>query len=149
MYKSMPGDRAWWRLAYDADGKLIGFEIPSANAGGPVVGYLGVLPEHRGHRYIDDLLAEITHQLAETGRRAHHGPTPTSATCRWPRASNARDTGTSRSAGCCPSRRAERLPRRARLGAPRGRRQPLRTPMLPDMSESSGGSRERGRHGDA
>jgi RimJ/RimL family protein N-acetyltransferase len=67
LYKSMPGDRAWWRLAYDADGKLIGFAIPSANAGGPVVGYLGVLPEHRGHRYIDDLLAEITHQLAETG----------------------------------------------------------------------------------
>ena len=67
IYKSMPGDRSWWRLAYDADGKLIGFAIPSANNGGPVVGYLGVLPEHRGHRYSDDLLAEITHLLAETG----------------------------------------------------------------------------------
>ncbi|MFG1620906.1 GNAT family N-acetyltransferase [Kribbella sp. NPDC049227] len=67
LYKSMPGDRSWWRLAYDADGKLIGFAIPSANAGGPVVGYLGVVPEHRGHGYIDDLLAEITHLLAETG----------------------------------------------------------------------------------
>ena len=68
----MPGDRDWWRLAYDADGKLVGFEMPSANAGGPTVGYLGVLPEHRGHRYIDDLLAEITHFLAETGCRADH-----------------------------------------------------------------------------
>ncbi|MEV0798844.1 GNAT family N-acetyltransferase [Kribbella sp. NPDC050281] len=67
VYKSMPGERSWWRLAYDADGKLIGFAIPSANAGGPVVGYLGVVPEHRGHGYIDDLLAEITHLLAETG----------------------------------------------------------------------------------
>ncbi len=67
MYKSMPGDRDWWRLAYDGDGELVGFEIPSANAGGPVVGYLGVLPEHRGHGLSDDLLAEITHQLAETG----------------------------------------------------------------------------------
>jgi RimJ/RimL family protein N-acetyltransferase len=67
MYKSMPGDRSWWRLGYDADGKLIGFAMPSANAGGPVVGYLGVLPEQRGHRYSDDLLAEITHLLAETG----------------------------------------------------------------------------------
>lgn len=67
IYKSMPGDRDWWRLAYDADGTLIGFAIPSANARGPVVGYLGVLPEHRGHRYIDELLAEITHMLAETG----------------------------------------------------------------------------------
>ena len=61
------GDRNWWRLAYDAEGKLIGFGIPSVNNGGPVVGYLGVLPEHRGQGYINDLLAEITHQLAETG----------------------------------------------------------------------------------
>ncbi|MEV5964753.1 GNAT family N-acetyltransferase [Kribbella sp. NPDC051952] len=67
LYKSMPGERDWWRLAYDADGKLIGFEMPSANAGGLTVGYLGVLPEHRGHRYIDELLAEITHFLAEKG----------------------------------------------------------------------------------
>lgn len=67
LYKSMPGDRDWWRLGYDADGKLIGFALPSANAGGPTVGYLGVLPEARGNRYIDDLLAEITHFLAETG----------------------------------------------------------------------------------
>ncbi|MGW1342576.1 GNAT family N-acetyltransferase [Kribbella sp. NPDC002412] len=66
-YKSMPGDRSWWRLGYDADGKLIGFALPSANAGGPTVGYLGVLPEHRGKRYIDELLAEITHVHAELG----------------------------------------------------------------------------------
>ncbi|MFF1821840.1 GNAT family N-acetyltransferase [Kribbella sp. NPDC058245] len=63
----LKGDRGWWRFGYDAEGRLIGFGIPSANNGGPVVGYLGVLPEHRGHGYIDDLLAEITHQLAETG----------------------------------------------------------------------------------
>jgi GNAT superfamily N-acetyltransferase len=67
LYKSMPGERDWWRLAYDTDGKLVGFAIPSANAAGPVVGYLGVLSEQRGHRYSDDLLAEITHILAETG----------------------------------------------------------------------------------
>ena len=67
IYKSMPGDRDWWRLAYDGDGELVGFQMPSANAGGPVVGYLGVVPEHRGHGLIDDLLAELTHQLAETG----------------------------------------------------------------------------------
>jgi RimJ/RimL family protein N-acetyltransferase len=66
-YKSMPGDRSWWRLAYDANNELVGFAMPSANAGGPVVGYVGVVPEHRGHGYVDDLLAEITHQLADTG----------------------------------------------------------------------------------
>jgi RimJ/RimL family protein N-acetyltransferase len=60
----MPGDRSWWRLAYDGAGELVGFAIPSANGGGPVVGYLGVRPQQRGHGYSDDLLAEITHQLA-------------------------------------------------------------------------------------
>lgn len=78
MYKSMPGDRGLWRLAYvrgggvgkessAAAGELVGFAIPSANAAGPVVGYLGVLPEHRGRGLSDDLLAEITHLLAGTG----------------------------------------------------------------------------------
>ena len=69
IYTSMPGERDWWRLAYDDAGELIGFAIPSANNGGPVVGYLGVLPEHRGHGYSDDLLAEITHILAELIQR--------------------------------------------------------------------------------
>lgn len=67
IYQSMPGERSWWRLAYDAAGSLIGFALPSANNGGPVVGYLGVLAEHRGHGYSDDLLAEITQLLVETG----------------------------------------------------------------------------------
>ncbi|WP_020392026.1 GNAT family N-acetyltransferase [Kribbella catacumbae] len=67
VYKSMPGERGWWRLAYNASGELVGFAMPSANNGGPVVGYLGVLPEHRGNGYSDDLLAEITHLLVETG----------------------------------------------------------------------------------
>ncbi|GAA3119020.1 RimJ/RimL family protein N-acetyltransferase [Kribbella aluminosa] len=66
MYKSMPGDRGLWRVAYDG-AELVGFAMPSANAGGPVVGYLGVVPEHRGRGLSDDLLAEITHLLAETG----------------------------------------------------------------------------------
>ena len=65
-YKMMPGPRDRWRLAYDAGGELVGCALPSANDGGPVVGYLGVVPEHRGHGYVDDLLAEITWLLAET-----------------------------------------------------------------------------------
>jgi ribosomal protein S18 acetylase RimI-like enzyme len=66
-YKAMPGDRSWWRLAYTRDGSLAGVALPSANNGGPVVGYLGVVPEHRGHGYVDDLLAEITRFHAERG----------------------------------------------------------------------------------
>ncbi|MEV0594904.1 GNAT family N-acetyltransferase [Nonomuraea cavernae] len=66
-YRSMPGDRAWWRLAFTSDGDLAGVALPSANNQGPVVGYLGVVPEHRGHGYADDLLAEITRFHAGRG----------------------------------------------------------------------------------
>ncbi|TXK41221.1 GNAT family N-acetyltransferase [Nonomuraea sp. C10] len=66
-YLAMPGDRSWWRLAHTRSGELAGFALPSANASGPVVGYLGVLPEHRGHGYAGDLLAEITRSHAGRG----------------------------------------------------------------------------------
>lgn len=67
VYLEMPGDRDWWRLAYDKDDDLIGLAIPSANNGGPVVGYLGVVPGQRGKGYVDPLLGEITRQLADRG----------------------------------------------------------------------------------
>ncbi|NUR72417.1 MAG: GNAT family N-acetyltransferase [Hamadaea sp.] len=67
MYKEMPGERSWWKLAYDSAGDLVGFGIPSRNNGGPVVGFLGVVPEHRGHAYAADLLAEITADLVDLG----------------------------------------------------------------------------------
>ncbi|MEU8245578.1 GNAT family N-acetyltransferase [Nonomuraea sp. NPDC048916] len=66
-YRSMPGDRSWWRLARTPDGDLVGVALPSANNQGPVVGYLGVVPERRGQGYADDLLAEITRFHAERG----------------------------------------------------------------------------------
>jgi RimJ/RimL family protein N-acetyltransferase len=68
-YRAMAGDRSWWRLAYTGDGSLAGVALPSANNNGPVVGYLGVVPEHRGRGYVDDLLAEITRFHAERGAR--------------------------------------------------------------------------------
>jgi ribosomal protein S18 acetylase RimI-like enzyme len=37
------------------------------NPSGPCVGFIGVLPEHRGRGYAYDLLAECTHFLAERG----------------------------------------------------------------------------------
>lgn len=66
-YRSMPGDRSWWRLAYDGNADLVGVALPSANEGGAVVGYLGVVPELRGRGYIDDLLGEITRFHAGRG----------------------------------------------------------------------------------
>src|ERR1700733_8996953 len=68
-YLSMPSPRDWWRLAYTPQGGLAGLAIPARNADGPVVAYLGVVPELRGNGYIDDLLAEVTHLLAAAGAR--------------------------------------------------------------------------------
>ncbi|RLP87689.1 GNAT family N-acetyltransferase [Micromonospora sp. BL4] len=66
-YLDCPGERAWWRLARTADGTLVGLAIPSATPYNRNVGYLGVVPELRGRRYIDDVLAEITRFHAEQG----------------------------------------------------------------------------------
>jgi RimJ/RimL family protein N-acetyltransferase len=67
LYRDMQGEREWWRLAYTADGRLAGLAMPNRNPQGPVVGYLGVVPELRGRRYIDDVLAEITAFHASKG----------------------------------------------------------------------------------
>jgi RimJ/RimL family protein N-acetyltransferase len=67
VYLSMPGDRAWWRLAYTRHGALAGLAIPSRNETGSAVGYLGVVPELRGQGYVDDILAEITRFHAAEG----------------------------------------------------------------------------------
>jgi RimJ/RimL family protein N-acetyltransferase len=62
-----PSPRDWWRLAYDPTGDLVGLSVPSRNYGDPVIGYIGVVPEHRGHGYAYDLLVEATHMLVDEG----------------------------------------------------------------------------------
>jgi RimJ/RimL family protein N-acetyltransferase len=65
---TMLGERSWWRVAQTPDGETVGFGFPSRNPRSYNVGYLGVLPEHRGHGYVDEILAEITRILtAEVG----------------------------------------------------------------------------------
>jgi len=72
----MRGDRSWWRIAQTPDGRTAGFGIPSRNEDYPVVGYLGVLPEQRGHGYVDEILAEITRILAtQAGAAVIHADT--------------------------------------------------------------------------
>ncbi|ADD45676.1 GNAT family N-acetyltransferase [Stackebrandtia nassauensis] len=56
--------RDWWRVATLDDGEPVGFVIAARNTYNPIIAYLGVLPQHRGHGYVDDLLAEGTHILA-------------------------------------------------------------------------------------
>jgi len=63
----MPSPREWWRLAWTPDGDLAGLIVPCRNYHDPVVGYVAVLPEHRGHGYAYDLLAEATHLLVGEG----------------------------------------------------------------------------------
>ncbi|WP_049565160.1 GNAT family N-acetyltransferase [Streptomyces sp. SBT349] len=66
-FRWCPSPRAWWRLAYTPGGELVGIQVPAANQHMPVVGFIGVVPEQRGHGYGYDLLVECTHQLAAEG----------------------------------------------------------------------------------
>ncbi|WP_239123901.1 GNAT family N-acetyltransferase [Rhizocola hellebori] len=58
------GPREWWRIACLPDGEPVGFVIPSRNSYNAIIAYIGVVPAHRGHGYIDDILAEGTRILA-------------------------------------------------------------------------------------
>lgn len=62
-----PSPRDWWRLARTPAGEPVGIHIPARNPSGPCVGFVGVVPEQRGHGYAYDLLADCTHFLAGQG----------------------------------------------------------------------------------
>jgi RimJ/RimL family protein N-acetyltransferase len=63
----MPSPREWWRLAYTPDGDLAGLAVPCRNYSDPVIGYIAVVPDQRGHGYAYDLLAEATRMLVAEG----------------------------------------------------------------------------------
>jgi RimJ/RimL family protein N-acetyltransferase len=63
----MPSPREWWRLACTPGGDLVGLTVPGRNYSDPVIGYIAVVPEQRGHGYAYDLLAEATRLLAAEG----------------------------------------------------------------------------------
>ncbi|MEO3745893.1 GNAT family N-acetyltransferase [Plantactinospora sp. B5E13] len=60
-----PSPRDWWRIATLPDGEPVGFVIPAHNGYNPIIAYIGVVPAHRGHGYIDEVLAAGTRLLAE------------------------------------------------------------------------------------
>ena len=60
-----PSPHEWWRIAVLPDGEPAGFVIPAHNGYHPIIAYLGVVPAHRGHGYVHDLLAAGTSLLAE------------------------------------------------------------------------------------
>ncbi|SDZ41867.1 Protein N-acetyltransferase, RimJ/RimL family [Micromonospora pattaloongensis] len=53
----------WWRIATLPDGEPVGFVIPAHNGYNPIIAYLAVVPAHRGHGYIHDVLAMGTSLL--------------------------------------------------------------------------------------
>lgn len=55
--------RDWWRIATLPDGEPVGFVTPARNDYNPIIGYIAVLPEHRGNGYINEILAEGTRLL--------------------------------------------------------------------------------------
>jgi len=56
--------RDWWQIAELPGGEPVGFVIPAHNGYSPIIAYLGVVPAHRGHGYIADILAAGTRVLA-------------------------------------------------------------------------------------
>jgi RimJ/RimL family protein N-acetyltransferase len=58
--------RDWWRVATLPGGEPVGLVIAAANGYRPIIAYIGVLPEHRGRGYIDEILGEGTRVLAAT-----------------------------------------------------------------------------------
>lgn len=56
--------RRWWQIAEQPGGEPVGFVFPARNDYGAIIAYLGVLPAHRGHGYIDEILAAGTRILA-------------------------------------------------------------------------------------
>jgi RimJ/RimL family protein N-acetyltransferase len=65
--QSMEYDPAWWQLAYTADGILVGLVMPTKSLTFGTIGYIGVVPEQRGHGYSHDLLVRGTATLHAAG----------------------------------------------------------------------------------
>ncbi|MFG3713129.1 GNAT family N-acetyltransferase [Micromonospora sp. NPDC047730] len=65
----LPSPRDWWRLAWTPEGELVGVTVPARNHSDPIVGFVGVVPEQRGHGYAYDLLVEATNLLVEAGMK--------------------------------------------------------------------------------
>ncbi|MEU6357291.1 GNAT family N-acetyltransferase [Streptomyces sp. NPDC047072] len=70
-----PSPREWWQIACTPEGDVVGIHIPAYNPSGPCIGFIGVVPEQRGHGYAYDLLAECTHYLVEHGAEFVAGAT--------------------------------------------------------------------------
>jgi ribosomal protein S18 acetylase RimI-like enzyme len=67
--EQVPDGTGWdrWRLAWHPDGDLVGIVLGTHMPGAGTIGYLGVVPEYRGHHYSDDLVIEALHVFVAAG----------------------------------------------------------------------------------
>jgi RimJ/RimL family protein N-acetyltransferase len=74
---AMPNGTGWdrWRLAYGPPGDVVGAVLATRNPSAATIGYLGVVPEHRGQHYSDDLVIEALHLFTEAGETLVHDAT--------------------------------------------------------------------------
>lgn len=63
----LPSPRDWWLVATAPDGAVAGLVVPAANHTDFQIGFVGVVPEHRGHGYSLDMLIEATNLLVDQG----------------------------------------------------------------------------------
>jgi RimJ/RimL family protein N-acetyltransferase len=75
--EQMPNGTGWdrWRLAYAPDGSVAGIVLATRNPTAATIGYMGVVPAHRGHHYSDDLVIEALHVFTEAGETLVHDAT--------------------------------------------------------------------------
>lgn len=74
-FRWCPSPREWWQLAHTPQGELVGIHVPVHNPSGPAIGFVGVVPEQRGHGYGYDLLVECTRRLVDEGATFISGAT--------------------------------------------------------------------------
>jgi GNAT superfamily N-acetyltransferase len=65
----MPSPSEWRRVACTQDGEVVGLHVPAANTTTPCIGFIAVVPEHRGRGHSYDLLVECTHDLVGYGAK--------------------------------------------------------------------------------
>jgi RimJ/RimL family protein N-acetyltransferase len=65
--RSYAGEPDWFSVGFTAGGEPIGYVVPGLAGGVPIVGEVGVATAHRGHGYVDDLLAWATNVLRTSG----------------------------------------------------------------------------------
>jgi GNAT superfamily N-acetyltransferase len=67
MMESVRYDPRWWRVALSGEGNGVGIIFPVIAFGEPTIGYVGVIPEHRGRNIALFLLSEAWSAMKQEG----------------------------------------------------------------------------------